>query len=107
MSLNEVLVILESSTEAQLGAELSTRLKVTQRLPPRMFVATGAADEVADIAGLPGVSAVLSPGQSPPRSLVLSQAERLFVDAWRLRDAPKERLGDGQNWDAPGFTAPG
>lgn len=51
---------------------------------------------------------VVAVGQVLPAAVTaqLDESERLFVDAWSLRAEPKERRGDGLNWDAAGFEPP-
>jgi len=105
--LSDVLVIVDASADAPVRAEVVRRLRVTQRLPPRLFIASGTPDQVAEVVRLPGVSAVLDRGESPTPTLALNETERLYVDAWRSRGPRKDRPGDGQSWDAPGFTPPG
>ncbi len=78
---------------------------VTQLLPPRLALVVlppGAAPEQVF-----GVGTRWFGGDVPEVVLrELSEAELLFVAAWRQRRRPKIRPGDGLPWDAPGYQPP-
>jgi hypothetical protein len=85
---------------AQLG-HLRALGTVVGMLPPRLaLVRLPAGEALPPLDGL----VYLDADEQPP--VALSADERLFVDAWRLRFTPKERPGDGRNWDSPGFQPP-
>jgi hypothetical protein len=104
-------------------------------LPPEVLVVGGNADilplQLTRLRAAGTVTALMpprlallrpAPGVDPPRidGVVylrraeeadalpddLTADERLFVDAWRTRFAPKQRTGDGLAWDAAGFEPP-
>jgi xanthine dehydrogenase molybdopterin-binding subunit B len=66
--------------------------------------------DTARLENMPGDVQVFTAADRPrpPDVAGLSEAETLFVDAWRSRlDRPaKVRPGDGLPWDAPGFEPP-
>lgn len=97
-------------------AALAEIAPVSGFLPPRLALLAAARDRAAQAAAqaaaLPGVLAVfgaLAPPAvpSPPPALVetLTDAERLFVDAWLARRAvgypPPPRPGEGESWNSP------
>ena len=75
--------------------EASPRLLICEGAPPGTALAAG----VRVIAGRPDLDAV---------GATLSEAERLFAEAWLLRqaEAGKDRPTDGTDWDEPPFEAP-
>lgn len=100
----EVLVVLRAATATESLERLKRQSHVISVLPPRLVVlAPGASREA--LGSLPGVEAVLAqtPGEVPPS---LTDAEQLFVSAWRARAEDKTRVGEGLPWDAPGFLPP-
>jgi hypothetical protein len=98
----EILVIGTSNgmLSAQL-AHLRALGTVVGMMPPRLALVRLPAGEA--LPPLDGLVYLDADEQAP---VTLSADERLFVDAWRLRFTPKERPGDGQNWDSPGFQPP-
>ena len=85
---------------------LRRSLEVTQVASPRLAVVVAAEGALEAI---DGVAEIAGAGESLQDEIALTDAERLFADAWALRtgDAPGgERPGDGLPWDAPGFTPP-
>lgn len=104
---HEQLVLLDTDGVDATIAEIEALARVTQMLPPRLLLVRADADARNAILGVPGVIGLLD-AASPPRdvSLDLSPAERVFVDAWVARSAPKTRRGDGLDWDTPGFEPP-
>jgi hypothetical protein len=102
----EVLVVVDADSGEPAQAAVGERLRVVQQLPPRVLLGTGSESAIAQVAELPGVSAVVR-RDAAPLPPDLTAEERLFAGAWRSRGTEKHRPGDGLNWDAPGFTAPG
>jgi hypothetical protein len=100
----EFLVLLEDGDG---GLErLRRSFEVTQVASPRLAVVV--ADEGA-LEAIDGVAEVAGAGESLQDETALSDAERLFADAWALRTGDvsgEERPGDALPWDAPGFTPP-
>ena len=98
----EFLVLLEDEGGLE---RLRRSLQVTQVASPRLAVVVAAEGALEAI---DGVAEVAGPGESLQDEIALTDAERLFADAWALRtgEVPGERPGDGLPWDAPGFTPP-
>lgn len=104
--LEEALVVLESDHSPEAMGGMSPRVTITQRLPPRLIVVSGPRRAIQALRAQPGVLAVTD-GEAPAEVLDdLSGTERLFAAAWAVRRRPKDRPGDGLDWDAPGFQAP-
>ena len=79
--------------------------RVTQRLAERIALAlvpNGAQDKLAS---QPDMAVYV---EDVPDEIwdTLEDDERVLVDAWRERRKTKQRTGEGQSWDAPGFQAP-
>ena len=103
----EVLVVLDAAGAERTAQAVGRHVRVVQQLPPRVLVATGTVPSIAEVSALPGVSAVVTRSSSAPMPAGLTAEERLFVGAWRSRQRPKQRPGEGLKWDAPGYTPPG
>ena len=88
----------------QLLDRLTGTVTLVQQLPPRLAVME--AEDAAGLRGAPGVIAVGDPDLPDDVRAGLSDAERLFADAWVLGRRPKVRPGEGLPWDAPGFEPP-
>lgn len=104
----EFLVLLEDGED---GLErLRRSLQVTQVASPRLAVVEAAEGAGPDaLQAIDGVAEVAAAGESLQDASALTDAERLFADAWALRTgdvAGSERPGEGLPWDAPGFTPP-
>ncbi|MDY7088745.1 MAG: hypothetical protein SYR96_27025 [Actinomycetota bacterium] len=98
----EVLVVVQDPADYDQAIEAWRRsATVTQELSP--WVALARLDgEAPDVPGTRWYT-----GAVPPEVLLgLDPAARLFVAAWRDRQHPKKRIGDGLSWDAPGFRPP-
>lgn len=106
-SQQEQLVLLEVAGADLAIAEIEALAPVIQMLPPRLLLVRADADARNAILRVPGVVNVFDVAAPPVDvPLDLSLAERVFVDAWVARSAPKTRRGDGLDWDAPGFEPP-
>jgi hypothetical protein len=82
--------------------------RVTQSVSPRVMIVEPSADTTKEeLQTMNGVDAVLEPGESLAGDVrtTLNDTEALFVDGYAQR-SPKERLGEGLNWDAAGFLPP-
>ena len=101
----ERLAILDPSLGSSLIAELRAIAHVTQVMAPRLVLLHADAATAARIAQMPGVVSLHEGtlGEVPPD---LTQTERLFISAWEARQRPKDRRGEGLDWDAPGFKPP-
>jgi hypothetical protein len=104
MAQQEILVVLASAGADRATREIDSRMVVVHRMP-RVLVVRGGEREQDELAGLPGVVHALARGAPAPTTTGLSEGERLFVRAWLLRN-PKQRRGEGCDWDAPGYTPP-
>jgi hypothetical protein len=85
---------------------LRQSLQVTQVASPRLAVVVAAEGALEEIEG---VAEVAGAGESLQDEIALTDAERLFADAWAQRTGDvsgAERPGEGLPWDAPGFTPP-
>ncbi|MBM2618522.1 hypothetical protein JIG36_23480 [Actinoplanes sp. LDG1-06] len=75
---------------------------VTQELRPWLALVSPAGPQVPEIPGTRWFAGDVPEdvlGELPP-------AARLFVAAWRQRQEPKDRPGDGLPWDTPGHLPP-
>ncbi len=82
---------------------LRAAFDVTQSVSPRVFLARGEPSGLADLEG----ARIFSNPEIPETVLIdLDEKERLFVGAWRIRFEAKKRVGEGLNWDHPGFKPP-
>src|SRR5688500_7297086 len=101
-AMGDVLLIAPDGPSAQ---RLAARLRSAQ-IMGRVVVAM----DTGGVGDVTGDLHVFTSGDRPGPSDVagLSEAEMLFIDAWRARlDEPaKQRPGDGVSWDAPGFDPP-
>lgn len=114
MSVDEFLVVLDpasatAAAEAPLPA-LRAAARVTQVMSDRVVLVQAEGPElVATLRAVPGVALVLTEPEAEPSvddAVGLDEKERLFVAAWRARARPKQRPGEGLDWDAPGFLPP-
>jgi hypothetical protein len=97
--------LLELRPGAQLD-ELSPRVEVRQRLPPRLAIVAAGEAELRALEHSPEVLSVHT-GDVPAEVLArLEEPARSFAAAWNERRRPKDRRGEGSRWDAPGFKAP-
>ena len=103
----EALVILSPSAPADVAATVQAQARLTQRLPERLLVVEAGPLGVQRLRELPGVAAVLTSGADKMPD-GLEPGEVLFVEAWatRQRAGKRDRLGEGLDWDAPGFQPP-
>lgn len=104
---DEWLVVLDEPAELA-HAALDAYGRVTQRVSPRLLVLGNLADKCApELATIEGVLAVATEALPPEVLDRLNDDERLWAAAWAQRRKPKDRPGDGLDWDAEGFEAPG
>lgn len=87
-----------------LADRLRATATVTAAMPPRLLLVRPGESALPVLDGV----RYLTADQPAPPGLEadLSAEERLFVEAWRSRAAPKQRRGEGLAWDSPGFTPP-
>lgn len=79
---------------------------IVHRASPRLFVVRVEPAVRARLDELPGVVAVTGEAFSAGVAERLDEAEALFAAAFAARRTPKQRVGDGLDWDAPGFEPP-
>lgn len=79
--------------------------RVTQRLAERIALAL-VPDRAQDALASQRDVTVYAEDVPDDVLATLREDERVFVDAWRERRKAKQRTGEGQSWDAPGFQAP-
>ena len=101
----EQLVILDADRVDAALAEIQAVASVTQMLRPRLVLVRADPDVQEGILRIPGVIGLFEAASADVPS-ELSPVERVFVDAWATRSAPKTRPGEGLDWDAPGFEPP-
>jgi hypothetical protein len=100
-------LVLFSTQAAEPSTSVGPRVRIQQRLPPRLAIVSAEAPE--DIAELRQAPAVLGVYEGPvPEDVLgtLSPGERLFALAWGARAQPAQRVGDGVDWDTAGFQPP-
>ena len=101
----EELIILTGQLPDEVVTELREHYRETQSVSARVFLARGQPDR-----GWPppaGVHIYSTPDIPEEILRSLDPRESLFVAAWRRRlQGPKQRPGEGLNWDAPGREPP-
>ena len=104
----DLLVIITGSRADESFERISAAYKVQQVVSHRVLVVEGNSGELAELKQIPGVSVIASGDAAPGVTEKLDEGESLFVTAWisRMKEGPKNRSGDGLNWDAPGFEPP-
>ena len=100
----ERLVILPDR-EPETLRRLRSAFDITQSVSRRVFLARQEPSGLS-AADLEGVRVFAAPDIPEPVLLGLDEKERLFVGAWRIRFEAKKRIGEGLNWDHPGFKPP-
>ena len=100
------LVILRGPDPQRVRARIEQKLRITHEITLRVFVVDGEQREIEALSRDPDISfagALLQEGTAPPD---LTQAERLFAEAWLKRREPKQPRGEGLNWGNKDFDAP-
>ena len=101
----EVLIVVTGQLPDEAASRLRERFRVTQSASPRVFLGRGQPDP--GWPPPPGVHVFSTPDVPEEVLRALDAREALFVAAWRLRwTGPKQRRGEGLDWDAPGFEPP-
>lgn len=111
MDRTQLLVILDGERSAQTLTALRGHHQISQVGSPRVVVVEPDDGGREQLAGVPGVDAVVGPGEELPPGLVetLGTTDHLFAQAWvlRMKEAPaKDRPGEGRSWGDPGFLPP-
>jgi len=103
----EAIVVVDAAASENVLADLSRKVVIKHRLPPRIAVVAVDSSDLESIAHMDGVVAVCTAPIPGPVADILDPTERLFVEAWASGQTPKvSRPGDGLPWDAPGFQPP-
>lgn len=106
-AVREVLVVLDAERAAQARSAVGAHAHIVQELLPRLLVCHCDESSLAAVRAVAGVVAVCVDEVPQRIAATASDEERLFIDAWKLRRVPKgPRVGDGLDWDAPGFVPP-
>lgn len=95
--------------EHSVGDSTGGRYRVSQQVSPRVVIVELANDATKEeLQMMSDVEAVFEPGERPSDDLVgtLTETEVLFVEAYTQQTKPKERPGEGLDWDAEGFLPP-
>ena len=98
----EVLVVVQDPAGYRAALDAWRRAAtVVQELPPSLALARPHG-EVPDVPGTKWYT-----GDVPQDVLLsLEPSARIFIAAWLDRQRPKERPGDGLDWDARGYVQP-
>jgi hypothetical protein len=105
--MQELLLVFTGDRSAEALAEIQSRYQITGMAPPRLAIVVADESQIGELRRLAGVESVLTDSTTPlPNSLDAS--ERLFAQAWQLRQQSggKHRRGEGLRWDAEGFLPP-
>ena len=99
----DFLILMDGDT----GVEaLAGRAKVVHSGSSRLHIIRPHSATMAELASIPGIVA-LTAGKLPlEHQQTLNQQEALFAAAFGSRRTPKDRVGEGLPWDAPGFEPP-
>lgn len=101
------LVVLDAERLEAARAELDAFGRVTQSASARVLELGELGDRCAeDLAAVDGVLAITSDSLPPEVQDQLDVKENLWASAWALRQQPKNRKGEGLDWDAEGFEPP-
>ena len=105
----EIIVYLDDEHAETAIESLRSQFSVSQVASRQVVMVRVPAEQVGQVAAVEGVQGVFD--HEFPQNLMenLNLSESLFVRAWSLRqsDGTKKRLGEGLDWDAEGFEAPG
>jgi hypothetical protein len=85
---------------------IEEHVAIVHRASPRLFVVRVDPAVRAQLVELPGVVAATDEAFSAGVAEQLDEAEALFAAAFAARGTPKQRAGNGLEWDAPGFEPP-
>lgn len=92
--------------EDRMTDAVRSHVTIVHTASPRLFVVRLVEAAPEEISALPGVAAVTNRGLPAELMSDLDDEERLFARAFASRTEPKERIGEGLPWDAPGFEPP-
>lgn len=102
----ELLVILALASCDEVRSKLESDFQLLQIASPRVLTVTNTPQALAEIASRQGV--VLATKDQVPSTVLeeLNANEKMWIAGWQLRKQPKQRIGEGLSWDAPGFQPP-
>lgn len=103
----EHLIIITGKGPEETLMQLREHYDVTQTASKRVFLIRGDRSEVS-VPNQEGLHIFSTPDIPEEIFSSLDDKESLFVSAWRtrLQQPPKKRLGEGLDWDHPGFKPP-
>ena len=103
---SELLAVITGQQPDQALHALLRHCEVTQRVSARVLLVR-LRHSVESTPTLEGVHIFSTPDIPDEILELLNDQESLFVAAWRMRiGQEKKRLGEGLDWDAPGFKPP-
>jgi hypothetical protein len=80
--------------------------RVGHEVSPRLHLVEADAADLDLLRAHPAVLEVVAGPVPSDLTATLDDTERLFVEAWSLRNEPKRRRGDGADWGTEGFLPP-
>jgi hypothetical protein len=103
---SELLVVLADDDVDRVRSSIESNYRVLHSVSPRVLVIQKPASNLTSPTHLAGV--LLATDDDVPEEMLstLNPTEKQWVQAWLLRKRPKQRVGDGLSWDAPGFLPP-
>lgn len=104
---SEHLIIITGPEPEETLMLLREHFEVTQSVSKRVFLVRGAQSGLR-VPKREGLHTFSTPDIPEETLRSLDDKESLFVSAWRtrLQQPPKKRVGEGLNWDHPGFIPP-
>jgi len=103
----EILLIIGDNASEEVQQQIN-ELTVLQEISPQVKVVEGSTETAEALAQLSGVSVLTEESWNKTLVQSLTEEERLFVEAWRLKQQmdTKKRPGEGASWDDPNFQPP-
>jgi hypothetical protein len=99
-------VLIELQPGAAVEVAVPPDLQILQRMPPRLAIVATDEEGIRALERRPEISAVFVEDVPAEALARFDEVARLFAAGWNERRRPKERIGEGLPWDAPGFRAP-
>jgi hypothetical protein len=105
--LDQLVILTGKEPEQATWIRFQEHYQVTQRVSRRVFLVQAVAPN-PNVPEWEGVHLFSTPDIPDEILHSLDEKESLFVSAWRerMRQPLKTRLGEGLNWDYPGFKPP-
>lgn len=102
----ELLLVLSADAPEHVWEELRRAHHVIHTVSPRVLAIEAPGHDGPRPEDIEGVVSVTKSDVPDDVAATLNDTERLWIAAWAMRRAPKQRVGDGEAWDAPGFLPP-